>query len=161
GAATGTFSRRRGCRSRRRSWPRSRMRARSWRVRVCTRRVPEAPSLCFAPLPRRPESPPKRGKRKRARQDSNLRPLAPEASALSAELRARVRRVYRSPVEAGRERRRIMADTDPDVFAMDLAVRIVSARVGAAAGRPNGAEGREAAAYLRVVLDEVRRGLGL
>jgi hypothetical protein len=54
-----------------------------------------------------------------------------------------------------------LQETDPDVHAVELAVRIVSARVGAAAGRPNGAEGREAAAYLRVVLDEVRRGLGL
>jgi hypothetical protein len=54
-----------------------------------------------------------------------------------------------------------MAETDPDAYAAELAVRIVSARVSAAAGRPTAAEGREAAAYLRVVLDEVRRGLGL
>jgi hypothetical protein len=54
-----------------------------------------------------------------------------------------------------------MAETDPDTFAAELAVRIVTARVGAAAGRPNAAEGRDAAAYLRVVLAEVRRSLGL
>jgi hypothetical protein len=54
-----------------------------------------------------------------------------------------------------------MAQGDRDELAMEMAVRIVTARVAAAAGRPNAAEGREAAGYLRVVLDEVRRGLGL
>jgi hypothetical protein len=41
--------------------------------------------------PRTPKPPALRGSRERARQDLNLRPLAPEASALSTELRARVR----------------------------------------------------------------------
>jgi hypothetical protein len=54
-----------------------------------------------------------------------------------------------------------MPQDDADTLAMEMTVRIVAARVGAAAGRPNAGEGREAAAYLRVLLDEVRRGLGL
>ena len=54
-----------------------------------------------------------------------------------------------------------MPETDLSVLAVDLATRIVTARVGAAAGRPNALEGRDAAAYLREVLAEVRRGLGL
>jgi len=54
-----------------------------------------------------------------------------------------------------------MPDRDRDEVALEMAVRIVCARVGAAAGRPNAIEGRDAAAYLRVMLDEVRRALGL
>jgi hypothetical protein len=54
-----------------------------------------------------------------------------------------------------------MPQDDADALAMELTVRIVASRVAAAAGRPNAGEGREAAAYLRVLLDEVRRGLGL
>ena len=54
-----------------------------------------------------------------------------------------------------------MADEDRETVAMEMTVRIMTARVGAAAGRPNAAEAREAAGYLRVLLEEVRRGLGL
>jgi hypothetical protein len=55
-----------------------------------------------------------------------------------------------------------MADqTDPEVLASQLTTTIVAARVGAAAGRPTGAEGEEAAQYYRAMLAEVRRGLGL
>jgi len=54
-----------------------------------------------------------------------------------------------------------MPQDDADALAMEMTVRIVAARVAAAAGRPNAAEGREAAGYLRAVLEEVRRGLGL
>jgi len=54
-----------------------------------------------------------------------------------------------------------MPQEDTDALAMELTVRIVAARVAAAAGRPNAVEGREAAGYLRAVLDEVRRGLRL
>lgn len=51
--------------------------------------------------------------------------------------------------------------TDLDVLASQLSATIVAARVGAAAGRPTGAEGEEAAQYYRAMLAEVRRGLGL
>ena len=54
-----------------------------------------------------------------------------------------------------------MPDRDRDEVAMEMAVRILAARVAAAAGRPNAVEGREAAGYLRVMVDEVRHGLGL
>ncbi len=46
-------------------------------------------------------------------------------------------------------------------LAAELATRIVTARVGAAAGRPNSTEGLETAGYFRVVLRETRRALGL
>jgi hypothetical protein len=51
--------------------------------------------------------------------------------------------------------------TEPEVLASELAASIVGARVGAASGRPNATEGRDAADYYRVILAEVRRGLGL
>src|SRR4051812_8099549 len=61
-----------------------------------------APAARRALRPRRARCPWKRRKprwsgalRSRARQDSNLRPLAPEASALSTELRAPARAAYR------------------------------------------------------------------
>jgi hypothetical protein len=47
------------------------------------------------------------------------------------------------------------------VLASELAASIVGARVGAASGRPNATEGRDVADYYRVILAEVRRGLGL
>lgn len=50
---------------------------------------------------------------------------------------------------------------DHEVLASELTAAIVAARVGAAAGRPTGAEGAEAAQYYRAMLVEVRRGLGL
>jgi len=50
---------------------------------------------------------------------------------------------------------------DHEVLASELTASIVAARVGAAAGRPTGAEGEEAAQYYRAMLIEVRRGLGL
>jgi hypothetical protein len=45
--------------------------------------------------------------------------------------------------------------------AVEIAAEIVAARVSAAAGRPTGAEGRDAAAYFDEVLGAVRSGLGL
>jgi hypothetical protein len=54
-----------------------------------------------------------------------------------------------------------MTQDDPARIAAELATRIVSARVGAAAGRPNTIEGRELAGYFRTVLGETRRALGL
>ena len=54
-----------------------------------------------------------------------------------------------------------MTATEHDILASRLATQIVAARVGAAAGRPNSAEGQDAAAYYRQVLGEVRRGLRL
>jgi hypothetical protein len=54
-----------------------------------------------------------------------------------------------------------MTPDDPDRVAATLAGEIVAARVGAAAGRPNVAEGRDAAGYYRIILDETRRALGL
>jgi hypothetical protein len=54
-----------------------------------------------------------------------------------------------------------MPDSDPSILAVELTTRIMAARVAAAAGRPNAAEGREACGYFREVLAEVRRGLGL
>lgn len=51
--------------------------------------------------------------------------------------------------------------TDPEVLASQLTTTIVAARVSAAAGRPTGAEGQEAAQYYRAMLAEVRRGLEL
>ena len=51
--------------------------------------------------------------------------------------------------------------TDHEVLASELTASIVAARVGAAAGRPTGTEGEEAAQYYRAMLTEVRRGLGL
>jgi hypothetical protein len=46
-------------------------------------------------------------------------------------------------------------------LAVELGAAIVAARVGAAAGRPNAAEGRDAAEYLRLIVDELRRCLGV
>lgn len=54
-----------------------------------------------------------------------------------------------------------MTHDDPERIAAELATRIVSARVGAAAGRPNLTEGQDAAGYFRVILNETRRALGL
>jgi hypothetical protein len=54
-----------------------------------------------------------------------------------------------------------MTSDDPERIAADLATRIVSARVSAAAGRPNVTEGLDAAGYFRVILAETRRALGL
>jgi hypothetical protein len=54
-----------------------------------------------------------------------------------------------------------MPQDDADTLAMEMTVRMVAARVGAAAGRPTAAEGRDTAGYLRALLDEVRRGLAL
>lgn len=52
-------------------------------------------------------------------------------------------------------------EIDPEILASQLTTTIVAARVGAAAGRPTGSEGEEAAQYYRAILAEVRRGLGL
>ena len=54
-----------------------------------------------------------------------------------------------------------MTTDDPVRLAAELATQIVSARVSAAAGRPNIAEGRDLAGYFRIVLEETRRALGL
>ncbi len=54
-----------------------------------------------------------------------------------------------------------MTADDPDRLAAELATQIVSARVTAAAGRPNAAEGQDLAGYFRIVLRETRRALGL
>lgn len=54
-----------------------------------------------------------------------------------------------------------MTPDDPARVAAELATQIATARVGAAAGRPNGIEGREFAGYFRIVLGETRRALGL
>ncbi len=54
-----------------------------------------------------------------------------------------------------------MTQDDPARIAAELATQIVTARVSAAAGRPNVTEGRELAGYFRVVLGETRRALGL
>jgi hypothetical protein len=54
-----------------------------------------------------------------------------------------------------------MSPDDPELRAAELATQIVSARVGAAAGRPNAAEGQDLAGYFRIVLRETRRSLGL
>ncbi len=54
-----------------------------------------------------------------------------------------------------------MTPDDPQRLAAELAGRIVAARVGAAAGRPNLAEGQDAAGYYRIILRETRRALGL
>lgn len=54
-----------------------------------------------------------------------------------------------------------MTPDDPARIAAELATRIVTARVGAAAGRPNLTEGRDFAGYFRIVLGETRRALGL
>jgi hypothetical protein len=54
-----------------------------------------------------------------------------------------------------------MTPDDPELRAAELATEIVSARVGAAAGRPNAAEGQDLAGYFRIVLRETRRALGL
>jgi hypothetical protein len=45
--------------------------------------------------------------------------------------------------------------------AAELTAQIVAARVGAAAGRPNAAEARDAADYIRIVHAEVLRTLGV
>ena len=44
--------------------------------------------------------------------------------------------------------------------AAELTAQIVSARVGAAAGRPNATEGRDLADYIRIVNEEMLRALG-
>jgi hypothetical protein len=54
-----------------------------------------------------------------------------------------------------------MAPDDPQRLAAELAGQIVAARVGAAAGRPTFEEGKDAARYYRVILQETRRALGL
>ncbi len=54
-----------------------------------------------------------------------------------------------------------MPPDDPHRVAAELAGQIVAARVGAAAGRPNAEEGRDAARYYRIILTETRRALGL
>lgn len=54
-----------------------------------------------------------------------------------------------------------MAPDDPHRLAAELAGQIVSARVGAAAGRPSADEARDAASYYRIILIETRRALGL
>jgi hypothetical protein len=55
-----------------------------------------------------------------------------------------------------------MADVpDPEVLASQLTATIVAARVGSATARPSRAEAEDAAQYYRVMLAEVRRGLGL
>jgi hypothetical protein len=54
-----------------------------------------------------------------------------------------------------------MTPDDPARIAAELATQIVTARVGAAAGRPNIIEGQECAGYFRIVLGETRRALGL
>lgn len=54
-----------------------------------------------------------------------------------------------------------MTPDDPHRLAAELAGQIVSARVGAAAGRPTLEEGKDAAGYYRVILHETRRALGL
>ena len=54
-----------------------------------------------------------------------------------------------------------MAQGDRDAEASELTARIVTARVAAAAGRPTRAEALDTAQYHQVILDEVRRGLGL
>jgi hypothetical protein len=45
--------------------------------------------------------------------------------------------------------------------AAELTAQIVAARVGAAAGRPNATEARDAADYIRIVHAEVLRTLGV
>lgn len=45
--------------------------------------------------------------------------------------------------------------------AAELTAQIVTARVGAAAGRPNATEARDAADYIRIVHAEVLRTLGV
>lgn len=54
-----------------------------------------------------------------------------------------------------------MTTDEREQLAVELATRIVAARVGAAAGRPNAAEGRDAADYLRLIVEELRRLLSL
>ncbi|MBI2683797.1 MAG: hypothetical protein HYX33_00130 [Actinobacteria bacterium] len=51
-------------------------------------------------------------------------------------------------------------DTSPRLTAVELATRIVAARVAAGAGRPNAIEGRETGGYFLEVLAAVRRGMG-
>ena len=54
-----------------------------------------------------------------------------------------------------------MTPDDPERLAAELAAHIVASRVGAAAGRPNAAEGHDVAGYFRLVLRETRRAFGL
>ena len=54
-----------------------------------------------------------------------------------------------------------MEERGRDVLATELATQVLAARVSAAAGRPNAAEGLDAAAYYRSVLAVIREGLGL
>lgn len=54
-----------------------------------------------------------------------------------------------------------MTPDDPALIAAELATKIVTARVGAAAGRPNVTEARDLSGYFRIVLGETRRALGL
>ena len=54
-----------------------------------------------------------------------------------------------------------MTPDDPARLAAELATQIVTARVGAAGGRPNITEGRDLTGYFRIVLGETRRALGL
>ncbi|MEW6581766.1 MAG: hypothetical protein AB1416_03295 [Actinomycetota bacterium] len=53
------------------------------------------------------------------------------------------------------------AEDDREVLATQLAASVLTSRVGAAAGRPNALEAVDAAAYYRIVLAEIRDGLGL
>lgn len=50
---------------------------------------------------------------------------------------------------------------DAETRAAELAVHILASRVGTATARPSVAEGRETAAYFRILLRETRRALGL
>jgi len=54
-----------------------------------------------------------------------------------------------------------MTPDDPQRLAAELAAQIVSARVGAAAGRPTPVEGQDLAGYFRIILSETRRAVGL
>ncbi len=54
-----------------------------------------------------------------------------------------------------------MTSQEQEQLAAELATRIVTARVGAAAGRPNAMEGADAAEYFRLILAETRRAVGL
>jgi len=50
-------------------------------------------------------------------------------------------------------------DDDARIKAAELTAAIVAARVGAAAGRPNAAEGKDLAAYIRLVQREMLAAL--
>src|SRR4051812_40883350 len=70
----------------------------------------------------------------RARQDSNLRPSAPEADALSTELQAREPRSY--PVTSPLDRRRVFGLVDPTVSLAHVGIAADGRRDEAAASRP-------------------------